>query len=41
MQSEFSTATNESEIGKDENILDLKIMDAEFFVKEFIQVPYL
>lgn len=31
-QSEFSAVTNESECRQDENILDLKIEDAEFYL---------
>ena len=37
--SEFSTKTNESEIRTDENILDFKIEDAEFYTDAFAQVP--
>jgi hypothetical protein len=38
-KSEFSVATNETEINMDENILDFKIEDANFFVDNFKQVP--
>jgi len=37
--SEFSVATNETEIHLDENILDFKIEDAQFFQQSFNQVP--
>ena len=37
--SEFSTKTNESEIRTDENILDFKIEEAEFYTDAFSQVP--
>ena len=36
--SEFSTKTNESEIRQDENILDFKVEDAEFYLEAFNQV---
>lgn len=39
--SEFSVQTNESEIGQNENILDFKVEDAEFYVDAFGQVPSL
>ena len=39
VQSEFSVATYESEIRHNENILDFKVEDAEFFVDCFSQVP--
>ena len=38
-KSEFSVATNETELHLDENILDFKIDDASFFVDNFSQVP--
>lgn len=38
-KSEFSVATNETEMQMDENILDFKIEDASFFVDNFNQVP--
>ena len=37
--SEFSVATYESEIRHNENILDFKVEDAEFYVDCFKQVP--
>ena len=39
VQSEFSTASNETEIRTDENILDFKVEDAEFYYDHFGQVP--
>lgn len=37
--SEFSTKTYESEIRHDENILDFKVEDAEYYLDAFNQVP--
>jgi hypothetical protein len=39
--SEFSAMSNESEIRADENILDFKIEDAEFYTDNFAQVAAL
>lgn len=39
--SEFSVLSNESEIKNDENILDFKILDAEFYSESFVQIPAL
>jgi hypothetical protein len=39
--SEFSVMSNESEIKADENILDFKIEDAEFYTDNFSQVSAL
>jgi hypothetical protein len=38
VMTEFSTKTNESEIRTDENVLDFKIEDAEFYLDAFSQV---
>jgi hypothetical protein len=35
---EFSKMTNESDVKKDENILDLKLMAADYFLDAFKQV---
>lgn len=39
VHSEFSVATNETEIRADENILDFKLEDAEYHFDNFSQVP--
>ena len=36
---EFSTKTNESTIDQNENILDFKVEDAEYYLEAFNQVP--
>lgn len=41
VQSEFSAITNESEIRVDENILDFKVEDAEFYQNVMQTVPSL
>ena len=38
---EFSVASQESKIGNDENILDLKVMNADFYLDAFNQIPNL
>lgn len=40
-RSEFSVNSAESEVLNDENILDFKLMDAEFYTDAFDQVPEL
>ena len=39
VMSEFSTKTYESEIRHDENILDFKVEDGEYYLDAFNQVP--